>query len=298
MSNVLQTHGNERTMNLNSVIYQNIVTSPYLKTLVEMTSYQEVLNEAIRNVRSMEPFLKGTTPSTAWVLMYKFWTLPLTVRQIEAMIDHPTSVYVRGIAFLYLRFVCKPDQLWDWFGDYLEDDTEIMLQGGHKSMTSTIGKMCFMLMKDQKFLGQMLPRIPVLIMRDLEGKLEPYASLARGSGGGGSKGGRDRRDGGGGGGGGGSKGDRDRDFRGRRDEDDRGGYRRSRDEDRGRDRSRDRGGRYDDERGQGDRGGRSYYDRDRDYRSSRRRSHSRSRSPSRDRHRRRDRSHSYSPRRY
>ncbi|KAG0257555.1 PRP38 pre-mRNA processing factor 38 domain-containing protein B [Actinomortierella ambigua] len=296
MSNVLQTHGNERTMNLNSVIYQNIVTSPYLKTLVEMTSYQEVLNEAIRNVRSMEPFLKGTTPSTAWVLMYKFWTLPLTVRQIEAMIDHPTSVYVRGIAFLYLRFVCKPDQLWDWFGDYLEDDTEIMLQGGHKSMTSTIGKMCFMLLKDQKFLGQMLPRIPVLIMRDLEGKLEPYASLARGSGGGGSKGGRDRRDGGGGGGG--SKGDRDRDFRGRRDEDDRGGYRRSRDEDRGRDRSRDRGGRYDDDRGQGDRGGRGYYDRDRDYRSSRRRSHSRSRSPSRDRHRRRDRSRSYSPRRY
>ncbi|KAG0240048.1 hypothetical protein BGW41_007213 [Actinomortierella wolfii] len=247
----------------------------------------------------IEPILKGSTPSTAWVLMYKFWTLPLTVRQLEAMIDHPTCVYVRGIAFLYLRFVCKPDQLWDWFGDYLEDDTEIYLQGGHKPIISTIGKMCYMLLKDQKFMGQMLPRIPVLIMRDLEKKLEPYSDSARGS-----KGGRDRKDNG-------SKGSRDRgrDHRGRRDDrddDDDRSYRRSRDDDRGRDWSRDRGSssRYDDDRGRDRNGGRSYSDRDRDYR--RRRSYSRSRSRSRDRYRRRDRSYSRSrsrsrsrsPRRY
>lgn len=32
-SNTLATHGNERTMNLNSVIFQNIIDSPYLKTI-------------------------------------------------------------------------------------------------------------------------------------------------------------------------------------------------------------------------------------------------------------------------
>jgi len=36
-----------------------------------------------------------------------------------------------------------------------------------------------MLLHDQKFLGQMLPRIPVLVMRDLESKLEPYADAGR-----------------------------------------------------------------------------------------------------------------------
>lgn len=39
--------------------------------------------------------------------------------------------------------------------------------------------MCYMLLHDQKFLGQMLPRIPVPIMRDLEPKLEPYAEAGR-----------------------------------------------------------------------------------------------------------------------
>ncbi|KAF9353665.1 PRP38 pre-mRNA processing factor 38 domain-containing protein B [Mortierella sp. AD094] len=271
-NNQLATHGNQRTMNLNSVIFQNIVDSPYLKSLSEMSSFQEIVTEAQRNVKSMEPFLKGSTPSTAWVIMYKFWTLPLTVRQLENLIDHPHSVYLRGLGFLYLRYVCKPDQLWDWLGAYLEDDQEIILQAGVKPVYSTIGKMCYMLLHDQKFLGQILPRIPVLVMRDLEAKLEPYADAGRAK-----TGQRDhfKKD----------RSDKDRGSgRGRdRDRDD---YSRSSRNDRDRSRSRDRG----------DRGGRRYADED-DYRSSRRRSYSRSRSRDgyrdrRDDYRRRSRSRS------
>ncbi|KAF9083292.1 PRP38 pre-mRNA processing factor 38 domain-containing protein B [Mortierella sp. AD031] len=297
MTNILATHGNERTMNLNSVIFQNIIDSPYLKNIAyeathntlasvyELETFHEVQTEAQRNVKSMEPFLKGTTPSTAWVLMYKFWTLRLTVKQIESLIDNAHSVYLRGLGFLYLRYVCKPDQLWDWLGHYLEDDQEITLQGGPKPVYSTIGKMCYMLLHDQKFQGQMLPRIPVLVMRDLEAKLEPYADAGRAK-----------------------TGQRDHfkyvEYQG-------GMERRTTGtgitevgtvagaeiametattvrQDRSRSRSRDRGGR-----------GRRYDDDD-DHRSSRRRSHSRSRSRSRDRYRdRRDdyrrRSRSRSP---
>ncbi|KAG0353277.1 hypothetical protein BGZ54_002306 [Gamsiella multidivaricata] len=197
--------------------------------------------------------------------MYKFWTLPLTVRQLENLIDHPHSVYLRGIGFLYLRFVCKPDQLWDWLGAYLEDDQEIMLQSGVKPVYSTIGKMCYMLLHDQKFLGQILPRIPVLVMRDLEVKLEPYADAGRAK-----------------------TGQRDH-LKKERPDRDRGSGR-------GRDRERDdnyRGPRYDRDRSRSrersrDRGGRG------------RRSYSKSRSRSRDRYRdRRDdyrrRSRSRSP---
>ncbi|KAF9438272.1 PRP38 pre-mRNA processing factor 38 domain-containing protein B [Entomortierella beljakovae] len=273
-SNVLATHGNQRTMNLNSVIFQNINDSPYLKTLGDLESFQEIVNEAQRNVKSMEPYLKGSTPSTAWVVMYKFWTLPLTVRQLENLIDHPHSVYLRGIGFLYLRFVCKPDQLWDWLGAYLEDDQEIILQSGVKPVYSTIGKMCYTLLHDQKFLGQMLPRIPVLVMRDLESKLEPYAEAGRPKGGQRDHFRKDKSDrdrGSGRGGDPGRGGDRGRDD-----------YNRPR-YDRDRSRSRDRGGR----------GGRRYDDND-DYRSSRR-SRSRSRDRYRDRrddYRRRSRSRS------
>ncbi|KAG0277480.1 PRP38 pre-mRNA processing factor 38 domain-containing protein B [Linnemannia exigua] len=283
-NNVLATHGNERTMNLNSVIFQNIIDSPYLKTIAEFETFHEVQTEAQRNVKSMEPFLRGTTPSTAWVIMYKFWTIRLTVKQIESLIDNAHSVYLRGLGFLYLRFVCKPDQLWDWLGHYLEDDQEITLQAGPKPVYSTIGKLCYMLLHDQKFLGQMLPRIPVLVMRDLEAKLEPYADAGRAKIGQRDHFKKDRSD------------NRERDNRGR-------------DNGRGRDRDRDvdsyRGSsRYDrdrsDSRDRGrNRGGRRYDDDD-SHRSSRRRSYSRSRSPSRDRYRdRRDdyrrRSRSRSP---
>ncbi|KAK3823694.1 MAG: PRP38 family-domain-containing protein [Linnemannia elongata] len=279
-SNTLATHGNERTMNLNSVIFQNIIDSPYLKTIAELETFHDVQTEAQRNVKSMEPFLKGTTPSTAWVLMYKFWTLRLTVRQIESLIDNAHSVYLRGLGFLYLRFVCKPDQLWDWMGDYLEDDQEITLQAGPKPIYSTIGKMCYMLLHDQKFQGQMLPRIPVLVMRDLEQKLEPFADAGRAK-----IGQRDHFK-------------KDRDNRGRD-----GGRGRERDRDssssrydrrRSRSRSRSRGR---------DRGGRRYDDDDREGPRSRRYNASRSRSRSRDRwgnrrrdeYRRRSRSRSRSP---
>lgn len=39
--------------------------------------------------------------------------------------------------------------------------------------------MCYMLLNDQKFLGQILPRIPVLVMRELEKNLEPFADAGR-----------------------------------------------------------------------------------------------------------------------
>ncbi|ORZ21860.1 hypothetical protein BCR41DRAFT_22357 [Lobosporangium transversale] len=48
-SNVLATHGNQRTMNLNSIIFQNIIDSPYLKTLQNLSNFQEIVNEAQRN---------------------------------------------------------------------------------------------------------------------------------------------------------------------------------------------------------------------------------------------------------
>ncbi|KAG0344298.1 PRP38 pre-mRNA processing factor 38 domain-containing protein B [Podila humilis] len=264
MSNQLATHGNATTMNLNSIIYQNISESPYLRTLGDLTTFQEIVSEAQRNVKSMEPFLKGSTPSTAWVIMFKFWSLPLTVRQLENLIDHPHSVYLRGIGFLYLRYVCKPDQLWDWLGPYLEDDQPITLQGGVRPIQSTIGKMCYMLLNDQKFLGQILPRIPVLVMRDLEKKLEPYADVGRAKAGQRDHFKKERSD------------NRDRDRgsgRGRYDRN-RDDYNRGSRYDRGRSRSRSRD--------RGSRGGSREND---NYRSSRRRSYSRSRSRSRDRYR-------------
>ncbi|KAI8137264.1 PRP38 family-domain-containing protein [Fennellomyces sp. T-0311] len=240
-SNKLETWGNEATMNMNAILYQNILASPYFKSLYEKKTFHEIVDEIYNEVYNLAPFIKGTAPSTAFCCLYKFWTLRLTVKQIENLIDHPDSPYIRAIGFLYLRYVCAPAQYWDWFQYYLEDDQEIDLSGGPRPQKSTIGKLCRMLMTEQKFQGTMLPRIPVPIARDLSKKLEEYDRESQQYGGGGKykqdeeegdersyRRDRSSRD----------RGSRDRSPYGRRRDDDR--YRR-------RSRSRDRK-RYDDDR--------------------------------------------------
>ncbi|KAI8614145.1 PRP38 family-domain-containing protein, partial [Chytriomyces sp. MP71] len=157
---------------------------------------KKTYHEVIAEIYEHEPFLKGTHASTAFCLLYKLWTLKLTIKQIEGLIDNPDSPHIRAIGFLYLRYVCDPADLWSWFGDYLEDDEEVRVEGGVRPRVMTIGKVCKDLLLEQKWLGTMLPRIPVLIARDLEAKVkEVLAATAKngpagpaGAGGGGAGG--------------------------------------------------------------------------------------------------------------
>ncbi|KAJ3143130.1 PRP38 pre-mRNA processing factor 38 domain-containing protein B [Physocladia obscura] len=68
--------------------------------------------------------------------------------------------------------MCDPAALWDWLGPYLDDEEEVRVEGGVRPTVWTIGKVCKTLLTDQKWLGTMLPRIPVPVMRDLEVKIK------------------------------------------------------------------------------------------------------------------------------
>lgn len=43
-------------------------------------------------------------------------------KQIKELLDYQGAPYVRCAGFLYLRFCCNPEHLWDWFGKYLLDE--------------------------------------------------------------------------------------------------------------------------------------------------------------------------------
>ncbi|CAG8631536.1 20188_t:CDS:2 [Dentiscutata erythropus] len=156
--------------------------------LSELKTYHEVIDEIYNHVESLEPFLKGTTASTAFCLLYKLWTLRLTVKQVTGLIEHTDSAHIRALGFLYLRYVCKPTNLWEWFEGYLEDEEQVQVQGGPRPVSiwdlktyvsnntflkiRTIGKMCRQLLTEQKWLGTILPRIPVPIARDIDQKIK------------------------------------------------------------------------------------------------------------------------------
>ncbi|ORX55684.1 PRP38-domain-containing protein [Hesseltinella vesiculosa] len=173
-SNLLDTWGNANTMNMNPIVYQNILESRYYKTLLEKETYHEMVNEIFNEVSHVNPFVTGTTASTAFCCLYKLWNMRLTVKQLENMIERRDSPYIRALGFLYLRYVCAPEQLWDWLGYYLEDDQQVNLSNSPKPNMKSIGAFCRMLLTEQKYLSTMLPRIPVLIARDIEKKLQDY----------------------------------------------------------------------------------------------------------------------------
>ncbi|RKP09393.1 PRP38 family-domain-containing protein [Thamnocephalis sphaerospora] len=174
-SNTFETWGNPTNMNLNELVYVNIQSSPYFKALYEKKTYHEVVDEIYNNVDTLaEPFMKGTTASSAFCLLYKLWTLKLTVRQLTGMLNHTDSPHIRALGMLYIRYICKPANMWDWLVDYLEDEEEVQVRGGRDPMSMTIGQLCRALLTQQKWCNTMLPRIPVPIARDINEKLSAY----------------------------------------------------------------------------------------------------------------------------
>ena len=44
--------------------------------------------------------------SSAFCLLYKLFTLKLTKKQVIGLITHKDSPYIRGLGFMYIRYVC------------------------------------------------------------------------------------------------------------------------------------------------------------------------------------------------
>lgn len=45
----------------------------------------------------------GGIVSTAYCLLYKLFTLRLTRKQLNGLINHPDSPYIRALGFMYIR---------------------------------------------------------------------------------------------------------------------------------------------------------------------------------------------------
>lgn len=286
-------------MNLSNVIFLAIQSSTYFKELYRFKTYHEVVQEVRTEVMSIDPWIKGTrTPSTCMCLLFKLFTLRLTVKQLKNMLDKDPSQTVRAMAVLYLRLCCKPQSMWEWFKPLIEDDSELTLVPDKPAVP--FGLFVIRMIKEQRFFDVLLPRIPVPIHRKMLDSEELKAAErfhiqafnSKVGGGGSSRGGGDGR--------GTGRGDRDTRVNARRDDrrDDRrdsrnddGGRRRDRRDYSRDDRSWDRGRRDDGFRDRGSGGyghSRDHGGRDRDRGHERRRYDDRRERRSRERYGRDD----------
>jgi len=193
-SNVLGIWGNKDSMNLNSLVLSNIMSSQYFKVaLYEKKTYHEVVDEIYYRVKHLEPWEKGSRKtagltgmcggvrgvggggivSTAFCLLYKLFTLKLTRKQVISLTTHPDSPYIRALGFMYIRYTQPPNELFEWFEEYLDDPETLDVKAGGGA-TMSIGQMLRQWLTRIEWYDTLFPRIPVPTQKEIMEKLHAH----------------------------------------------------------------------------------------------------------------------------
>lgn len=100
----IQSSGRPIDTLMEKVLCMNILSSDYFKELFRLKTYHEVIDEIYNHVDHVEPWMTGNCrgPSTAFCLLYKFFTMKLTVKQMHGLLKHPDSPYIRAVSSLLL----------------------------------------------------------------------------------------------------------------------------------------------------------------------------------------------------
>ncbi len=109
------------------------------------------------------------SPSTAYCLLLRLFTLCCTEKQMTLMLEHVDSPYIRCIGFLYLRYAADPSTLWSWFEPYLYDEELVQVRQGKGDIT--VGEYCRLLLSELDYYGTRFPRLPIAIERQFKVKL-------------------------------------------------------------------------------------------------------------------------------
>ena len=142
----MEQYGNTTTYNLEIVLKQNIVNSDYYRNdCTKLSTWAEIIDQIYYDVKDVEPWMGGNVrgPSSAFCLLFRLFALKPTEEDIRDTIRHKDLVYIRAVSnrpckcnveasefayglllqvgFLYLRYVCDPRKLWQWFKDYVDD---------------------------------------------------------------------------------------------------------------------------------------------------------------------------------
>jgi len=179
--------GNQQTMNINPLILTNVRNSAYYKsTLLDLKTYHEVVDQIYYKVTHLEPWEKGSRKtsgqtgmcggvrgvgaggivSSAFCLLYKLSSLKLTSKQVNGLMNHADSPYIRGLGFMYVRFTQPPADLLGWFEDYLDDEEVIDVKaGGGKEIK--IGEMVKQFLNKLEWFDTRFPRIPVPVQKEI-----------------------------------------------------------------------------------------------------------------------------------
>lgn len=166
--------GPDDTFNINPMLLRNIAKSPYfIKCCQNLQEWGALVDEIYYEVKHMEPWADGGSkvPSSAFCLLLRLFTLRCSEKQMTLMLNHVDSPYIRCIGFLYLRYATEPSALYSFYEPYLYDEEPVRIYSNPSRPETTIGEYVKSLLKDMNYYGTVLPRLPVVIEREVKVKL-------------------------------------------------------------------------------------------------------------------------------
>jgi pre-mRNA-splicing factor 38B len=85
---------------MEKVLSVNILSSDYFKELFKYKTYHKVVDEIYNQVDHVEPWMTDNCrgPSSAFCLLYKLFTMKLTVKQMHGLLKHQDSPYIRAVS--------------------------------------------------------------------------------------------------------------------------------------------------------------------------------------------------------
>ena len=168
---VFQTYGDPVACNMNDLLRTNILNTQYYRELQDLTTCEEIMGQIEYYCKHAEPFTLGTNnvPSTLFCCLYKLLMMKLTEGQIMLLLNS-NNPYVKATGSLYIRFVGRPEELWRRLGRHLLDE-EIFAPSADAENKMTFGEFIEKLLTDLNYYGTRLPRLPILIEKDIRKKV-------------------------------------------------------------------------------------------------------------------------------
>eukprot|EP00946_MAST-07B_sp_MAST-7B-sp1_P000393 g393.t1 len=178
--------------NFHNILWQHLRSSYYFRGLYKSTTFSAVVDKIYYDVEHCEPMFpssRGLAASPCFCLVYKLFLMRLNGREMEALLTHGDSPYIRAVGLLYLRIGTDVTDLWRWFEPALHDHETMAIRrpgrnagdnvafgrdGSAASGTtsnSTVGDFAQLLLTTNKYFNTMLPPIPIPMMKKYKQRL-------------------------------------------------------------------------------------------------------------------------------
>lgn len=113
----------------------------------------------------------NSVPSSLFCCLYKLMLMHLTEKQVQALLKYRQNPFVRACGALFVRYLSPHEQLWDRLQPWLLDEQQFHHSADKGRASITFGEYCEAMIADKNYFNTVLPRIPVLLNRELLKKL-------------------------------------------------------------------------------------------------------------------------------